>query len=341
MLTQMSEEDWDVVLMVFRAVLPRRGDKGRDDRKFLEALHYFTVHNITWRALPAEFGDWNAVWKRFWRLSRSGVFDAMFEALAATSSTAHLVQMLDSTTARQVSLTRDGCVAGARLTLPLLPSIVVFAGAFGSLAAQKGMSWHETLTMSGIVFAGASQLVAIELWREVWSLPAVLEVMAVTAFINARLILMSAALQPWLRHASGPRQALMLFLLTDANWLLGMRYRQDGGQDLGVYLGSGALLWVVWVAATLPGYLAGALVPEPRRFGLDLLLPIFFCAMLVPLWRGVRPAVPWAVAGCVALAVQALAPGYAFIIAGALAGALTGAVLGNEARDEVREDPGR
>jgi|RhiMethySRZTD1v2_1073278.scaffolds.fasta_scaffold169385_2 transposase len=100
MLTQMIEEDWDVVLMVFRAVLPRRGDKGRDDRKFLEALHYFTVHNITWRALPAEFGDWNAVWKRFWRLSRSGVFEAMFEALAATSTTAHLVQMLDSTTAR-------------------------------------------------------------------------------------------------------------------------------------------------------------------------------------------------------------------------------------------------
>src|SRR3954453_13562412 len=100
MLTQMSEEDWDVVLMVFRAVLPRRGDKGRDDRKFLKALHYFTVHNITWRALPAEFGGWNAVWKRFWRLSRSGVFEAMFEALAAASTTAHLVQMLDSTTAR-------------------------------------------------------------------------------------------------------------------------------------------------------------------------------------------------------------------------------------------------
>ena len=44
MLTQMSEEDWDVVLMVFRAVLPRRGDKGRDDRKFLEALHHSQHH---------------------------------------------------------------------------------------------------------------------------------------------------------------------------------------------------------------------------------------------------------------------------------------------------------
>ena len=38
------------------AVAARRGDKGRNDRKFLEALHYFVVHNITWRALPEKFG---------------------------------------------------------------------------------------------------------------------------------------------------------------------------------------------------------------------------------------------------------------------------------------------
>ena len=100
MLTGMNEADWDIVLRVFQAVRSRRGDKGRDDRKFLEAVHFFTVHNITWRALPAEFGDWNTVWKRFWRLSRAGVFEAMFDALAATSPTAHLVQMFDSTTAR-------------------------------------------------------------------------------------------------------------------------------------------------------------------------------------------------------------------------------------------------
>src|SRR3954465_7220169 len=80
------------------AAAPGRQGPGRP--QVSGSAHYFTVHNITWRALPAEFGDWNAVWKRFWRLSRSGVFDAMFEALAATSSTAHLVQMLDSTTAR-------------------------------------------------------------------------------------------------------------------------------------------------------------------------------------------------------------------------------------------------
>ena len=85
---------------MFDAAQSERGEPGHDDRKFLEALHYFTVHNITWRALPAEFGNWNSIWKRFWRLSRSGVFEAFFQLLAETSKTAHVVQMFDSTVVR-------------------------------------------------------------------------------------------------------------------------------------------------------------------------------------------------------------------------------------------------
>jgi len=100
MLTKMTDADWARVLQVFAASRSRRGDKGRDDRKFLEALHYFAVHNITWRALPVGFGKWNSIWKRFWRLSQSNVFEAFFEALAAMSATAHLVQMFDSTVVR-------------------------------------------------------------------------------------------------------------------------------------------------------------------------------------------------------------------------------------------------
>jgi transposase len=75
MLTQMTQEDWSIAVEVFQALRSKRGEPGHDDRKFLEALHYFTVHNITWRALPAEFGNWNSVWKRFWRLSQTGTFD--------------------------------------------------------------------------------------------------------------------------------------------------------------------------------------------------------------------------------------------------------------------------
>ena len=62
MLTRMTEEDWATVLEVFRACRSRRGDKGRNDRTLLEARHDFSVDHITWRALPAEFGNWNSIW---------------------------------------------------------------------------------------------------------------------------------------------------------------------------------------------------------------------------------------------------------------------------------------
>ncbi len=114
MLTGMTEEDWSVVLEVFDAAQSRRGEPGHDDRKFLEALHFFTVHNITWRALPAEFGNWNSVWKRFWRLSRTGVFEAFFQLLAETSKTAHLVQMFDSTVVR-AHVSAAGAKGGSKI----------------------------------------------------------------------------------------------------------------------------------------------------------------------------------------------------------------------------------
>ena len=41
MLTRMTDQDWEIVVQVFRSVRSRRGGKGRNDRKFLEALHFF------------------------------------------------------------------------------------------------------------------------------------------------------------------------------------------------------------------------------------------------------------------------------------------------------------
>jgi transposase len=113
MLTEMTDAEWEIVVEAFRAARLRRGGSGRDDRKFLEALHYFTVHNITWRALPKEFGNWNSIGKRFWRLSQRGVFEAMLALLAETSGTAHLVQMVDSTIVR-AHVSAAGAKGGTR-----------------------------------------------------------------------------------------------------------------------------------------------------------------------------------------------------------------------------------
>ncbi len=113
MSTQMTESDWEVALEVFRLCLPRRGAKAKDDRLFLEALHFFAVHNITWRALPERFGPWNTVWRRFYRLSRPGVFEDFFATLADLSNTAPLVQMFDSPVTR-AHVSAAGAKGGSR-----------------------------------------------------------------------------------------------------------------------------------------------------------------------------------------------------------------------------------
>ncbi|WP_441478904.1 AzlC family ABC transporter permease [Bosea sp. 2KB_26] len=228
-------------------------------------------------------------------------------------------------------VTWRGMILGVRKISVVLPGIIVFAVAFGAAAAAKGLSLLETVMMSAIVYAGVAQLVAMELWRPEWTWGAIAGLAAVTATVNARMVLQGASLQPWFARFPRALNALHLFFFTDANWLVGTRYHAEGGRDLGVLIGGGLLLWVVWVLATVPGYLLGSLVSDPRRYGIDLVMPIFFAAMIVPLWRGRRAALPWLVAGIVALVTAKLVDGYAFIIVGALSGAVAGAFLDDAA----------
>lgn len=227
----------------------------------------------------------------------------------------------------RLPITLAGCIQGARLTLPFVPAVAVFAAAYGAGAVAKGLTFTEALAMSAFVYAGVSQLVALEQWGSVTA-PGVAALLVSTLAVNARMILQGATLQPWMSPLPARGAYPSLFLLTDATWLICARYEAGGGRDFGVFLGSGLFLWALWVGATAPGYLVGALVADPARFGLDLVMPVMFATMGVGLWKGRAETVAWSVAGGVALAVSLSVPGYWFIVAGALAGAGAAALLG-------------
>ena len=230
------------------------------------------------------------------------------------------------------TLTLQGMALGARLTLPSLPGLVAFALAFGAGSVQKGQTVWEALALSTFVAAGTAQLISLELWRDSWTFGALLTIAAVTATVNARFILMGASLQPWLRGQPAALQAAGMFVLFEASWLVAEKHRAEGGRDFGVFLGAGILSWLVWVAATVPGYYAGRLISDPKAYALDLVLPCFLVSIAVTLWRGPRRSgLPWLIAAGVALLTQALVPGYVFIVAGSLAGAIAGALIRDRA----------
>jgi predicted branched-subunit amino acid permease len=224
-----------------------------------------------------------------------------------------------------------GFTLGMRLALPVAPAMVAFGLAVGAAAAGKGLALIESVLMNLLVYAGVSQLVAMEIWPQRFTLGAITSLAIICAIINARFLLITASLHPWL----GPLPAWQVYpalqIVVDPGWLIAMRYRGEGGSDAGVLLGSSGLLWVAWMSASTAGYLLGAQISDPRRFGIDLVMPLFFSIMLVPIWRGRRRALAWAAAGVVALVVQQLVGGYWFIVAGALAGSVLGGFLDDAA----------
>lgn len=219
---------------------------------------------------------------------------------------------------------RAGLWQGMRLSLPAMPVMAVFGTAFGAVAAQKGLTLLEATLMSTFVFAGASQLVAVELWTDSMTVAGVAAIGLFTATVNMRFILMSASLHPWLGGLPAWQTYPALSLMTDPGWLLITRYRAEGGSDPAAFLSSGFMLWLVWITTTVPGHLLGSFATEPARIGIDLIMPCFFVVMLVPLWRGPCRAVAWAVAGACALLASAVLPGWWFIMVGAVLGGVAG-----------------
>ena len=223
-----------------------------------------------------------------------------------------------------------GCRDGAIATLPLMPGLFAFGMAFGTVAARKGFSLFDAMVMSATVFSGTAQIIVVDAWPAEITVATTFAAAVATFVICSRFILVSAAVQPLLGRLPARQVYPFLHFLVEPPWLLAARYQREGGDDPGFVIGSAATCWVVWVVSTAPGFWLGSAV-DPQRFGLDMVMPAFFMAMLVPLWQGPRMAAAWAVAGIVAVAADLTLGGFWYVVLGALAGSLVRA-FGDERR---------
>jgi putative transposase len=79
----------------------KKGDRGRageDNRLFVEAVLWLARTGSPWRDLPDIFGNWNSVFIRFSRWSKSGAWDRLFVAMADDPDFEYV--MVDSTIVR-------------------------------------------------------------------------------------------------------------------------------------------------------------------------------------------------------------------------------------------------
>ncbi|MFN7001073.1 AzlC family ABC transporter permease [Elioraea tepidiphila] len=224
----------------------------------------------------------------------------------------------------RVIATGAGFRRGARATLPLTVGLVPFGLVVGVLAQAQGLSALEQALMSALVFAGSSQILALELWTD----PAPIASATLAALaVNVRFALMGPSLAPWIDALKGVRKWATVSAIVDHAWALAIAEMRAGRHDALFYLGSAVTLWSAWLATTILGHALGAVVALPRGHPLFFAAPACFIALLVPIWRGRGDAAPWAIAAAVSLGVGPLLPNPALaVVSGAVAGSLAGAL---------------
>ncbi|HVK90521.1 MAG TPA: AzlC family ABC transporter permease [Mycoplana sp.] len=170
-------------------------------------------------------------------------------------------------------------IEGARLAAPLCVSAAPFGALFGAVAVANGQTIAEAALMSLTLFAGASQLVGIELFgQKVAAWVIVLSIFAV----NFRHILYSAAIVPYVRHFTRAEKFVAFFLLTDPQFAETLNRGESGRKvSFSWYLGFGLMIYVPWQVMTVLGGIFGRLIGDPKVIGIDVLLPIYFMALVL------------------------------------------------------------
>ena len=168
---------------------------------------------------------------------------------------------------------------GVRDVSPILVGIAPFGLIAGAAGIEAGLSAAQTMGLSVFVFAGASQLAAIELIGQ----DAGVGLIVITALIiNARMMMYSASIAPHILGYRNQLKLLMTYVLTDQAYALSIpRFQRTDLSDAHktrYYLGAALTLWVVWQVTTAIGIVVGAAVPPALQ--LDFAIPLVFLALL-------------------------------------------------------------
>ena len=203
---------------------------------------------------------------------------------------------------------------GLRLGLPFAAVGFVLSLSFGVLAVQAGFTVPQAIVTAALVFAGSAQFAALAI---VTGGGGILAALSAATLMHSRFLAMGVALAPSL--PGGPlRRAVEGQAVVDASWALANK--GDGTFDRWLLIGTTVPQYVSWVAGTVVGALAGDLVGDPDRYGLDVLFPVFFVAILLAELRRPRARIVAAVGATIALVLVPFTPaGIPVLAAGAAA----------------------
>ncbi|WP_078595264.1 AzlC family ABC transporter permease [Evansella clarkii] len=161
--------------------------------------------------------------------------------------------------------------------LPIAIGYMPVALTFGLIAGATGLTVMESVLMSMIVFAGASQYMALSM---IALGSGALEIILATFIVNFRHLLMSASIHERAEKSSKKVRAVYAFGLTDE--VFAVASSQEAPVRSGYIIGAGAAAYSSWVSFTAIGFFAGSFLPGLLQESMAVALYALFIALLVP-----------------------------------------------------------
>jgi 4-azaleucine resistance transporter AzlC len=220
----------------------------------------------------------------------------------------------------QASEMRRGAIA----MTPLLAGVPPFGMAFAVSAQAAGFSPLETMLISMTVFAGGAQMAAVSVTAAGGGPIATV----LTGFaLNLRYALYGLSLSTWLPRHTRPAKPVLAATMTDEGFAMTTREAREGRGSAGFLWGANALLYVSFALANLAGLALGQLLPDPTAIGLDIIFPLSFIALLLPIMRSRQDIIVALVGGIGAFLLRDLLGAGPAILVAVTAAALLGAGL--------------
>jgi 4-azaleucine resistance transporter AzlC len=215
---------------------------------------------------------------------------------------------------------------GVLEALPVVLGYVPIGFAYGVLGTTAGVPLWAILAMSVVVYAGSAQFIAVSLIAQGAS---PLTLVATTFLVNLRHVLYSSALSPRLERMGRRRLAWLAAELTDETFVMAARAAStDERLGFSFVAGLNGTAQFSWLAGSALGGLAGSLVVDPLRFGVDYALVAMFLGLLALQVRRTTEILVALVAGGISLVLHLLGLGTAGVVVAALAASAAGLAVG-------------
>lgn len=188
--------------------------------------------------------------------------------------------------------------------IPVITGVIPFGAVMGTVCAEANLSFFQSITMNVFVFAGASQLAAVDLMTKHG---ASVVVVVTGLVINLRFLLYSAAMSPVVQKSSFLVKFFCAHSLTDQSYAV-MSAQEDKFQNsqeaVQFYLGSAVCMLMTWHLSVIAGFGFGNFAPA--SIALDYAVPLSFVALVVPTIKNKKYLVVAIFSSVVSLALHRL-----------------------------------